>query len=399
MTDFNFYDWDGYAYITPLNSVTGPTTGMSATFLYVYKGGGAPARLAGCTPPVGTLTVADGGAGNVQAGVHVLAVAFETDTGYISQIAAFASYQAAGSKVAHITNIPVSGDPFVVARRLVATISIDPSLFSGNIQDQYQFFFIPDGRIADNVTTTHDSSFFDSELLQDASYTLNLFTKIPAPTGLTVYNNRLISYGEYANTSLVRASYVGQPEAFDQVNGFMIVPLDGHVLTNAQAYQGVLYVFKATRTVAYSDNNEVPSTWPLTVIDEGIGASIHGVATVLDSGGVNITNLLIIDFSGVMIFTGIYQRPELSWKVRDYWFSLSGPSGMNRLNFQNFQIVNDSISQLVIISLPSVGVLLVGDYSNGMDFKDIKWAKWSFNPKMQTITLINTNKLILGANG
>lgn len=390
MTDFGFIAWDGRAYINPCQGVHG-LTGQS---IYVYKGDGTPARKAGGAGPAASpgLGLSDGGTGDVEAGVHVLAVAFETDTGFITQIGAFASYTAAGGHTVNITGIPVSSDPFVVARRLVATIAIDPKLFTGNLKDGYEFFFIPDGRIADNTTTTHTSSFFDSELLEDASYLLNLFTNIPAGVGFATYHNRLISYAEQANQSVARVSYVGQPEAFDQVSGLLITPVDNLALTNGQAFRDVLYLFKSARTFGYNDNGDVPSSWPLTVIDEGIGASVHGVAQVLDSGGVNIDYLIIIDFSGIMLFNGSYIRPELTWKIRDYWFTLT------RTNFLNIQIMNDSISQRLYVTLPNQQMLFA-DYSNGMNAKEIRYAKWKFNVQTTTITLINYNTLIIGSVG
>ena len=35
-----------------------------------------------------------------------------------------------------------------------------------------------------------------------------------------------------------------------------------------------------------------PATWTEETLDQGVGAPVHGIATVLDSGGVNIDFLL-----------------------------------------------------------------------------------------------------------
>ena len=117
---------------------------------------------------------------------------------------------------------------------------------------------------------------------------------------------------------------------------------------------------------------------------------MHGVSNVLDSGGVNVEYLLIVDFSGVMIFNGAYQRPELSYKIKDYWMAL------DRDFFKEIQIMNDSISQKVYITLPN-NRILHGDYNNGLDPMNIKWCPWKFEFLTTTITLINTNTLIIGA--
>jgi hypothetical protein len=387
MTDFGFVSVDGRAFINPCNG----STGLSGQSIWIYKGDGTPARLAGGAGPPATpiLGLANTGIGNNQIGVHVYAVAFETDTGFITAIGGFANINDPGGDQITISNIPI-GPSYVVARRLVATIGIDPTLFSGNEQSQYEFFFIPEGRIADNTTTSITLSFFDSELLEDASYLLNLFANTPAGVGFTTYHNRLVSFAEYSNISLVRVSYVGQPEAFDQVTGLLIIPLDANAITAGQAFQDVLYMFKKTRTFAYTDSGDVPSTWPLTIIDSGIGASVHGVSTVLDSESVNLLYLIIIDFSGVMLFNGAYIRPELSWKIKDYWMALTRPA------FQTIQIMNDSIEQIFYITLPN-NQMLIGDYSNGLDFKSIRWAIWTFNIETTTITMLNFNQLIIGS--
>jgi len=128
----------------------------------------------------------------------------------------------------------------------------------------------------------------------------------------------------------------------------------------------------------------------MVVIDQGIGASVHGVGTVLDSGGVNIDFLLIVDFSGLMLFNGAYARPELSYKIKDFWFDL------DRNDFKNIQIMNDSLTQVIYITLPDKK-MLIADYDDGLNAKDIKWSKWRFAIETTTITLVETNILIIGA--
>jgi hypothetical protein len=196
----------------------------------------------------------------------------------------------------------------------------------------------------------------------------------------------------FGDISLARVSYAGEPEAFDSVSGLIVAPLDGNPLTNGQEYRDILYLFKQTRTYAYSDNGDDPSAWPLTIIDQGIGASIHGVSSVLDSGGVNVEYLIIIDYSGVMLFNGSYLRPELSWKIKDFWFEL------DRSDFKNIQIMNDTITQILYITLPN-RKLLIGDYSNQLTPMDIRWAPWSFDIDVSSIALIDKNKLIIGSQG
>lgn len=392
--DFSCLSVNGRAYISPHAVYGQDEYGLQNDYIYVYKGDGTPARRAGGTPPKnadGALAATNSGtAGNVEAGFHLFAVVYETDTGFLTQIGpdTFASVTAPGNKKVHLANIPVSPNSYVVARQIVAT-QIIPS-YTGD-QKGYTFYFVPGGRIADNTTTTLDVNFFDADLVDEASHLFDLFENIPAGVGLSSYHNRMISWAEYNNISLIRISNPGEPEAFDQVSGLLIVPLDGNPLTQVQEFRDVLYAFKKNRTVAYNDNGGDPSSWPLTILDQGIGTpSSHGIGTVLDSGGISADYLAIVSFTGIILFNGTYIRPELSFKIRDFIIPLV------KANYIDIQVVNDTVNQMIYITLLD-NRLLVGDYSNGLDPKNIRWSIWSFNFKVSTITLINTNQLILGA--
>jgi len=193
------------------------------------------------------------------------------------------------------------------------------------------------------------------------------------------------------NRSVARLSAPGEPEAISKVDGLIIAPLDGNPLTHCQEFRDVLYLFKKTRTYGYSDNEDVPASWREQVIDQGVGAPIHGIATVLDSGGVNIDYLLIADLSGLMLFNGVYSRPELSWKIENFWRSF------NRNEMRSMQIVNDSLNKKIWIVLPPPlrNYVLHANYEDGLDAKNIKWSKWKFDQLMNGVALIETDKLIL----
>lgn len=418
MTDFAFVNVSGRAYISPHDGVTG----MEDEFLYVYMGNSTPARKAAGEGPrtttLGSFTASSGVAGSVEAGFHIFAVVYETDTGFLTKLGPtfglapepsipndnyyqFAELNAPGSTKINLSGIPVSPNSFVKARWIAATKAIDPAFYTGD-KKGYQFFFVPEGRIDNNTATTYTVDFFDADLLQDATHLLDLFTEIKAGVFLTTYHGRLLLGGEFGAeattaqedmtglSSVARVSYPGEPEAISEVDGLIVAPLDGNPLTNGQEYRDILYLFKKTRTYAYTDNGDVPSSWPLTIIDQGVGCSVHGIGTVLDSGGINIENLLVIDYSGVMIFTGIFPRPELSYKIKDFWLSI------DRDDFVSMQIYNDSLNQLIYVNLPDKRILL-GDYSEGLTPETIKWALWTFLAEITTITLMNTDELIIGS--
>lgn len=395
MQDFGFVPYAGRAYITPFASFSQGATsppiekGLQNQFLYVYLGTGSAARKAGGTGSgVGTLVVANGAAGGTDPGFHLFAVVGETDTGYLSPPVAFAGFNTSASLSVSFSAVPTFTGSFWTKRHIVATKAIVD--YNGNTTG-YTYYFLPNATIANNVATTISNiSFFDSDLIADASHLLENYAEIPAGVGLTIYHGRLVLYTTFTDISLILVSEVGEPEAINQISGLLVVPLDGNPITNAQEYRDILYVTKRNRMTSYVDNDDVPSSWPDTIIDQAIGAPVHGIATVIDSGGTNVDFLIIASYVGIVIFNGKFIMPELSWKIDRFWLD------QNRNEFRYIQIVNDSIEKMLYCCLPDRR-LLVGNYKNGLDLKKIRWTIWRFDVKVNTIALVNINDLIIGA--
>lgn len=389
MTDFNTVSIAGRAYITPFfTDANGIEKGITNQFLYVYLGAGVAARKAAGPTAAGTVVVANGAAGSTDAGLHVFGVVGETDTGYLSPPTALTSFTTSAALSVSFSSVPTFTGSFWTKRHIVASARIID--FNGDL-DGYQLFFIPGATINDNVTTTLSNiSFYDADLIDDASHLLDNFTEIPAGVGLTVYHGRLVLTTTFSDISIAYVSNPGEPEAINQVDGLLIVPLDGNALTNAQVFRDVLYLFKNTRTVGYSDNQDVPSTWVSFTVDETIGSPVHGVATVLDSGGVNVDYLLIASYNGIMLFNGSYVKPAFTQKIRDFWLAL------DRTQFRKIEIINNSITEKVYIVLTD-GTILYGDYENGLGWEEVKWAIWTANLNVTTLEIIETTKVVIGS--
>jgi len=360
---------------------------------------------------VGMLVINNVPGGHCDIGFHIVGVVFETDSGYLTapgpQFFASNTYTNSSQGIG-VHNIPVPIPPVnvnVVKRHLVSTKAIPE--YNGD-QKGYQFFFIPKGTLPNMTDVIMNVSYYDSDLVADASHLIDNYSEIPAGVALNTYHSRLVLVGEGSypekedgtpdttkpdNRSVARVSMPGEPEAISKVDGLIIVPLDGNPLTNVQEFRDILYLFKRSRTYAYSDNRDEPATWQEEVIDQGVGSPVHGIASVLDSGGVNIDYLLIADWSGFMLFNGVYARPELSWKIENFWANL------DRNSFRYIQVSNDSLTKKIWITLPagSQYTVLHADYGDGLDPKHIKWAKWTFDAQMYCTCLIEINKLILGA--
>ena len=329
-------------------------------------------------------------AGYTDFGFHLIGVVYETNTGHITAPGPeyFAGITTVDvTKAITVSNIPVSPNTYVTKRHLLATKAIRN--YNGD-QVGYQLFYIPNGNIDDNVTTTKTVSFYDSDLFDDASHLLDNFAEIPAGTVIASYHDRLVSIAEYDNVSVARVSAVGEPEAISQVDGLIEVTKDGRELTNAQEFRDVLYLFKQTKTIAYNDNGDVPSTWKPVILDQGVGTHNFGIAKVLDSGGVNVDYLLIADTSGIFIFNGAYSRPELTYKVKDLWDEMPDDE------FRYVMVINDSQGQKLYVILTD-GTILFGDYTKGLTPKSIRWDIWTFDFLVRSACLINKDELVIGA--
>ncbi len=391
MEDFACVTYAGRAYISPFKSFTvGDLTiekGLQSEFLYVYDGGGGAAVKAAGAAPTTQITVANGAAGNTDPGDHLFAVIFETDTGYLSAPGGFRLFATAAAFSVSFTTIQ-TGAANVVARHIVATKVIEN--YTGNTTG-YTYYFIPGATINDNVTTTLTNvSFFDADLLEDASHLLDNFAEIPAGAVLGLYHNRLVLASTFTEISVAYLSFVGEPEAISQVDGLVTLPPNGLPITQAFEMRDVLYVTKISLTAAFSDNEDVPSSWPMSIVDQALGVPVHGVGTVNDVGASTVDYVVCATRRGIAIFNGKYLLPELSWVISELWLA------QDEDFFRYIQIVNDTINQNLYICLPD-RTLLYGDYSNGLDPMNIRWMVWLYPFQVNCLALVNTNQLIIGS--
>lgn len=371
--------------------ITGSTRvekGLDNEFLYVYAGDGTAARKAAGTALTGTITIAHG-TGRTDAGFHLFGFVAETISGYLTPPGAIKSFTTAALNGVSFGTVPTGGAT-TAKRHLVATRKV--TNFNGNLTG-YNFFFVPNATIENNTDTfLNNISFYDADLLDDASYLLDNYSEIPAGAVLTLYRNRLVLATTFDDISIGLVSTPGELEAISQIDGIISVPPDGNPITNAQELRDILYVTKHSRTLSFNDNGDAPSTWGTpVVIDNALGTSVHGIATVLDSGSSSVDLLIIATYQGISLFNGRYITPELSFKIENYW------KGLNRELFRHIQMVNAPIQKELYIVLPT-RIVLVGNYANGFDPKKIRWSPWTFPMAINTIAIANIDELILGAD-
>lgn len=407
MTDFGFISINGRAYISPSTNTN--LGGISGEFIYVYDGGGVnmmrKAAGTGPTTAEGAMTAANSAtAGNVEAGVHVFGVVYETNSGFLTQIGpshAYPTVTADGTHKVDLAAIPIfggGGGTLITKRHIVASKLIPSATYNGD-PASYQLFFVPGGTIANNTATTLTVNFFDSELIDDASHLLDLLAELPAVGGLGTYHNRMLGWdiaGAFGDATdginICMVSYPGEPEAMDTINGFIQVPREGTGITWCQEYRDILYVMKFNKIMAFNDNGDVPTSWPSAVVDQGLGCGKHGVLIVGIYGGINVESFITLNDQGIYMFTGNLTTPELSWKIKDYWRSIAFIDIINGL----VSGYNDPLNQLLYIVLPNQATVLVGDYSDGLSAEKIKWSKYTFSNTPNCLLLFDKdNKLFL----
>ncbi len=375
MTDFSMVVMNDRAYLSPHNG----TTGLAGEFVYVYKGDGVAARQAAGNGPSGfSLIAADSpDAGYVEEGFHLYAVAYETDTGFVTKPgpAVFAQHTSAGQFKVRLTNIPV-GPAGTVARHILATKVIEGY---NNDQSSQELFYVEGYSLQDNVTTQIDLEFYDSQLVRSADYLLDEMTTIPAVLGFTTFAGSLVGWAPNTEPSSIYFSKAGEPESISLVEGGLEVdPTSGGGVKNCVAYRGgALMIHKSGRVYTTSNNGEEPIYWEVQgPIDMGVGSSVFGVAVVLDEEGNTTDRYVVASKKGLIAYDGTYSN-VLSEKVEDIWARIT------KTAFSKIQVALDPINEVIYVTVPLDGAVtpntvLYCDYAEGMTVADVRWSVWTF---------------------
>lgn len=389
MTFFGFTNFFGRCYISPSNG----RTGLENVNVQVYDG--TTIRDAGGTGPTIPLVGTAGVGGNLDVGTYLISYAFETSTGFVTQPATpFVGFDSFGSYKFDITTLPI-GPAGTAARWIVITKanelgSLGP-LGGPYTVDKAEFlpvyFYV---RVPNNIDTTYTVSFFDEQLIDEANYLFTQLQTIPAGVGLLDYNGRLGSYGEFDDPSLFRLSEPGEPEAFSETSGFIITdPTDNTGVRAAVEFRKTLHFYKQNRGYLTEDNGAEPSTWQVIPYEKAVGTEQNGIADILDAKGSSSQGFILASQSAAYFFNGVFQEPELTYKIRDLWLTI------NQSNWYKLQAVNDPINKRIYFLVPlddatEISHIIYGDYRNGLNAEDIKWSLWQFD-ELPTSLLVYTS--------
>lgn len=397
----------GKIFITEHDLNAGIQNTGATTRVYIYTPGsgiqarpaaGINAQLAACN------FVSSATAGNVTQGLHIFGVAFESDSGFITPLG-FVEGSPGTSSVASFTltltnrSVDITGIPLgptgTVKRHILASKVVTG--YSGNPTD-YEIFFVAE--VAGNVSTTLTFNFTDESLVDSADYLYSELGQIPPALGFCWYSNRLINYGERyygalfeIGPSVLRVSSPGQPESFDVATGVVeVFKDDGEFgVYNCFEQDGLLVICKLNKTYVTRDNGGDPNTWEVATVDYSIGSIVFGVTKALNTTGATRTGKTItLSKTGVQLFQGQYLENPLSWKIGRRWKEL-----VAQANYKLFQILDVPTAQLFLISVKDTTYnqfyWLVGDYSRGLDWQNIRWSEWHTNESTAFMTLHDNN--------
>lgn len=361
----NFF---GHGYFVLHNTIVGSATEK----LQVYEGGAASRDALGAKPISAMLGAAAVG-GVLGVGSYLIDVVYVTTTGFITKPSGTVlKKDCFGGYKVDLTVIP-TGPAGTAARRIIMTKAIPLGTYTGNPND-YEFFFLPNGLINDNVTTIFTVSEYDGNLISSSDYLLDNLESLNSGVGIGEYNARMLVWGESANPSIIRISKPGDPETFSSTSGFIIVdPTESGGVTNCIVLRNNLYIFKSNRIFVTTDNGGDPTTWPLTLYDAGIGAEPFSINKIFDSKGTHLNQFLIGSRSGIVIFDGLIRFPELTYYVQDIW------NDIDPIEFSKTQVVLDPINKSIYVTLIRTNgdkQLLYGDYTDGLTSEAIKWFLW-----------------------
>lgn len=191
---------------------------------------------AGISAPSTAPTIAEGAAGNLDAGDYIAVVTYyNSGTGMESNPSAVSNtLTLAASKQINWTSIPVSSNSQVTSRRLYRTLV-----------DQQGVYYLVD-EIEDNITTTYTDNVIETALGVDASFDNG------TPPAALKYNAIWQERMWVSDGTDLYYSEIGLMEAFGDFNFLSFTPDDGHKIKGFLPFGDKLIVGKTNKTFIVS---------------------------------------------------------------------------------------------------------------------------------------------------
>lgn len=363
----------------------------AAKSVLLVNSGSAANRNAAGAPPASAPAAATGAAGRVELGTHLITVAFETDSGFITKYRIPTTvYISPGVVQVNLTAIPL-GPAGTIARYILASKVIRQ--FNGDTA-AYEVFFVPNGRIADNITTTLTIDFYDTELIRSADYLNDLESTLLGYLYLTTYNNRAVYkrlFGTTGNEFSTVLSLAGSPESVSLVDGVLNCPALKDTLVGF-VYQGDLYLITLQQAYVFRDNGGPPNTWVPTIVSQGIFPTnlltSIGIANLASKNEIDSRliedGILIATFSGLFHFRGRFDVDPITRNISGLWKRLFNADNSNSSVRTLCDARTSRIYVLGFADAEFSSTILIGDYKDGITADAIKWYTWKAPFNIQT---------------
>jgi len=329
-------------------------------------------------------------------GTHNFALAFTSDTGFITRASPnlngnTSPYQTAvtaGNKLV-ITVTPDAGHKWPAYKSVWLIATTTRNL------NKYYFVAGSEQTVPDATTTAlvFEFAIQDSALVggtpfdnyENVMYN-GQFTANTAPL-LPYY---IFNCGERMGYFFQDPGSLGYGIAISDPNDPEHITLDQHIIylpkrakpIAAKWTQSTIYIFTENGTFGYNDNGDVPVTWatPRT-IDDKVGTQVpYGIS--LDSNGYGF----VAHRTGLYAFNGgLYDSVPLSYYVAE------DPSGTmqswdkikwNYASAYPFVVVDDKENFRVIVKASNISgsdVVHTWNYLSGKSAKDVRYSNWTFN--------------------
>lgn len=328
--------------------------------------------------------IAEGGVGNVTAGLHRIGYMIQTRNGFRGKIS-----PSIGGLFDTTSVITSTGDK-TITFDLTATWPVEANLVYPVMTpstDLNSFYIppqlvdgvsVPGGQTYALPTQTFDIS--DDDLVAtgiNVTENFNLLTQDGSGNGpfspyfVFEYGSRMGYMTILGGVPTIFISDPYKPQQISLDQHMLKLPGDRLCLT-AFSDRGVLYVVGPHWTYAFVDNNQVPVQWPEPQrIDAQIGTlAIRGVS-VNQSKGI----AWVADRGGLYLFSGQYAERPVSEHNQDYW---------DRINWAAahvLEVVDHPAAQHVIVKCALddstvANALLVWDYQNGYGADEVSFTYW-----------------------
>lgn len=372
--DFHGITLNDRFYFTPHDR----ETGLSGQFVHIYDPNtSALARKAAGSSPVGTLSMsASAVAGKIEPGLHIVAVSYVFDSGFITRPSLHVQYTAPSPrKKLSLSIIPI-GPAGVVAR--IIWMSHVVIGFNGNLLGPELFkAYTIENNTSTSLLDTIDV--YDIELIDSADPYIDTLQEIPAGTFLTDLDGRLIVCGSFDSPHTLRISNQNEPENIDSVDGIReVIKGRGGGIKTTRPLRGNLIWWKRNMTGILRNDAELPLDWSVEEIDSALGAEVYGVSETPNATNMFYDVYLVANNLGLLVFNGSYVDvlKPLTLNIQSLW-----RCSCSRVNIDRMRVLVDSINYRVYVLITDEDDIVnwfVGDFADGLTADAIKWSVWNF---------------------